>query len=210
MKDDTASTTRFDQQLKDALRPGAAPEDLRRSLLRAAKPRRSPWAWPALAMAALLMLLLGGGTWGWLSYSRGQEGARFAQAMIRRYAEGPRMDFTVDALAQNPAEQSRRWAATAVGFPAELPQCLANQTMSGGCACDMEACRAACYVLRDGRAVYIFERALRGLPSDPNRPRIIASNGHRALAWNEAGRGHILVEPPGWAAPGPESSPGRG
>ena len=210
MNEKTTSPAGFDQQLKQALRPGAAPEDLRRGLMRAAKRRRSPWAWPALGIAALLMVLLGGGTWGWLAHWRGQEGSRVVQAALQHYVEGRRMDFTVDALAGNSAEQGRQWSTTAVGFPAALPECLAGQAMEGGCACDMKACRAACYFLRDGRAIYIFERTLRGLPSDPNRPQVFASAGHRALAWNEGGRGHILVEPAGWTAPSPESIPGQG
>jgi len=198
MNGNTTSTPGFDRQLKEALRPGAAPGDLRRSLLQAAGRRSKPWKWQALGIAALVMVLLGGGLGGWMVHWRGQEGARLAQAVLERYVEGQGMDFTVDALAEDPAEQGRRWSTQAVGFSASLPKCLADQTMKGACACDMASCRAACYFLRDGRAVYVFDRTLRGLPADPDNPRTFASAGHRVRAWNEDGRGYVLIEPPGW------------
>ena len=48
----------------------------------------------------------------------------------------------------------------------------------------------------DGRAVYVFDHLLKGLDADSiNRPLVVAS-GHRASAWNEDGRGYILIEPP--------------
>jgi len=196
MTRDTASTSGFDRQLKDALRPGAAPDDLRRSLLRAAGRRRFLWTWPALGIAALLMVLLGGGTWGWMV--RGQEGARLSRAAIRMFMEAPGMAFTAEASDLDSGEQGRRWSAQAAGFSAALPKCLAGQAMKGGCVCDMEACRAVCYYLQDGRAIYVFDHTLRGLPFDPAQPRRLASEGHRAQAWNENGRGYVLVEPPGW------------
>lgn len=196
MTRNTPSPSDFDRQLREALRPGAAPDDLRRSLLRAAGKRNSRWKWPALGLAALLMLLLGGGTWGWMV--RGQEGARLSRAAIQLYMEGPRMAFTAEASGPDSGEQGRRWSAQAIGFAAALPKCLEGQALKGGCVCDMEACRAVCYYLQDGRALYIFDRTLRGLPFDADQPRRIASEGHRAQAWNENGRGYVLVEPPGW------------
>jgi len=198
MNRNTISPPGFDQQLKDALRPGAAPDDLRRSLLGAAGKRGSHWKWQALGIAALLMVFLGGGTWGWVAHWRGQEGVRLSRVAIQRYMETPHMDFIVEASGPSSLEQSRQWSSKAVGFSALLPECLASLAVQGGCACDMDACRAACYFLRDGRAIYVFDRALRGLPSGSDQPRRLAFEGHRAQAWNENGRGYVLVEPPGW------------
>jgi hypothetical protein len=198
MSQNTTSAPGFDGQLRDALRPGAAPDDLRRALLAPAGRRGSPWRWPALGLAALLMLLLGGGTWGWMAHWRSQEGVRLSRAAIQRYMAAPRMEFVVAASGPSLAEQSRVWSRQAVGFPALLPECLAGQAVKGGCACDMKACRAACYFLEDGRAIYVFDRALRGLPEGAGQPRRLAWEDHRAEAWNERGRGYVLVVPPGW------------
>lgn len=198
MNRNTASPTGFDQQLQGALRPGAAPDDLRRSLMQAAGKRSSPWKWQALGLAALLMVLLGGGTWGGVAHWRGQEGVRFGRAAIQKYMQSPRMDFVVDASGPDFVEQGRQWSTKAVGFSAQMPECLAGQMVKGGCACDMDTCLAACYYLQDGRAIYIFDRTLRGLPSGFDQPRRLAFDGHKAQAWNENGRGYVLVEPPGW------------
>ena len=85
MNEKSTGSTGFDQQLTKALRPGAAPEDLRRNLLRAAQghgPRRT---WHALGIAATLMFLLGSGAWGWMAHWNSQEGQRFTQPFsIRR------------------------------------------------------------------------------------------------------------------------------
>lgn len=198
MSEKSNSATRFDQQLTEALHPGPAPEDLRRSLLRAAASRGPSWSWHALGIAATLLLLLGSGAWGWLAHRDRHEGERFTRAALQNYVEVKRMDFVVDASTQDFAEQSSRWSAKAVGFSAPLPMELVAQSMKGGCACTMESCRVACYHLRDGRAVYVFDRNLKGLDADSKRRPLILASGHQASAWNEGGRGYILVEPPGW------------
>ena len=198
----STSTGGFDQQLREALRPGAAPEELRRNLLQATKQQGPHRSWHALGIAAILMLLLGGGSWGWMIHWRGQEGARFSQMALQNYMQARRMDFTVDATASNPQELGRQWSAKAVGFPATLPKCLENQPMKGGCACPIASCRAACYRLQDGRSIYILDRSLNGLGNDVSTAQVILSDGHRLQAWNEGGRAHILVEPPGWHSEG--------
>ena len=202
MSEKSTSATRFDQQLAAALRPGPAPLDLRRSLLRATESRGPHRSWHALGIAATLMLLLGSGAWGWMAHRDRHEGERLTRAALQNYMEVKRMDFTVDDSAQDSAEQCmercRRWSAKAVGFSAHLPKGLANQPLKGGSACSMASCRVACYYLKDGRAVYVFDRTLKGLDADSKkRPQILAS-GHQTSAWNEDGRGYILVEPPGW------------
>ena len=93
-------------------------------------------------------------------------------------------------------ERCRRWSAKAVGFSAHLPKGLANQPLKGGTACIMASCRAACFFLKDGRAVYAFDRTIRGLDADSKQRPLVLASGHRATAWNEDGRGFILVEPP--------------
>jgi len=202
MNEKTTITNGFDRQLAEALRPGPAPADLRRSLLRAAEGHRTRRNWHALGIAAGLMLLLGSGAWGWMAYWRGMEGERFTRAALQTFMEAQPMDFVVEDSAQESAEECmercRRWSAKAVGFSAHLPKGLAGQPLKGGCACKMGSSRAACFFLKDGRAVYVFNRTLRGVDADHKKAPLLLAAGHRARAWNEDGRGYILVEPPGW------------
>lgn len=198
MNEKTASPTALDKQLHLALHPTAAPDDLRLSLLRVAKRQDSRWTWQTLGIAATLMILLGGGTWGWVVRWRSQEGERFSQAAIQNYMEVQRVDFKVDANLPNPDAQYSQWSSRTVGFSSTLPKCLTGQSLKGACACTMASCRAACYRLEDGRAIYVFERPLRGLEGDSSKPQTILAANHRAQVWNEDGRGYVLVEPPGW------------
>lgn len=207
MNKNSPTATGFDQQVAEALRPHPAPEDLKLNLLRAAKhhdgTRRTGYA---LGIAATLILLLGSGAWGWMVRWNRQEGERFSRAALQTYMEVQRLDFTVEDSVQESVEQCmercRRWSTKAVGFSAHLPKGLANQPLKGGSACTMASCRAACFYLKDGRAVYVFDRNLKGLDAaSKNRPMILAS-GHKARVWNEDGRGYVLVEPPGWKPAG--------
>jgi hypothetical protein len=200
MNERSTIPTGFNQQLAKALRPGAAPDDLRLSLLQAAGSRRPRRTWHALGIAATLMFLLGSGAWGWMAHWNSHEGERFTQAVLQNYVEVQNMEFTLDDSAQNSMEQCmercKQWSAKAIGFVAHLPKGLANQPLKGGSACTMASCRAACFYLKDGRAVYVFDHSLKGLDADSIKRPLIAASGHRATAWNEDGHGYILVEPP--------------
>ncbi len=202
----STGTTGFDQQLTDALRPGGAPEDLRRNLLRATQGYGHRPTWYTLGIAATLVFLLGSGAWGWMLHWNSHEGERFTQAVLQNYREVQNMDFTLDASAQESMEQCmercKQWSSKAVGFAAHLPKGLANHPLKGGRACPMASCRAACFYLKDGRAVYAFDRTLKGLDADSKKRSMILASGHRGTAWNEDGRAYILVEPPGWRPAG--------
>lgn len=201
MSERSPKITSFDQQLVEALRPDPAPENMRRRLLQTAhgvdKQRKMHRTWQAFCVAATIMLLLGSGTWAWFLNWNNHEGERFTRAAIRTYMEVQTMEFTVDD--QEPVEKCmercRQWSKKSVGFTAHLPKGFSEQTLIGGRACTMASCRAACYYFKDGRAVFVFDRTLRGLdPESKKRPLILAS-GIRGTAWNEDGRGYILVQP---------------
>lgn len=124
MKDFQDSSIGFDHQLTKTLRPAKAPEDLRLGLLRAAKNQRTHRTWHALGIAAVLMLLLGSGAWGWMANWNHQQGERFARAALQDFIQVQRMDFTMDASAQESMvqcmERCRQWSTQAVGFAAHL------------------------------------------------------------------------------------------
>jgi hypothetical protein len=201
MKEYQSTSISFDHQLTKALHPGDAPEDLRLNLLKAAKTQGTHRTWHALGIAAVLMLLLGSGAWGWMAHWNQREGERFTRAALQDFIQVQRMDFTVDASAQESMEKCmercRQWSAQAVGFSATLPKSLADQPLKGGNACTMPSCRSACFLLQDGRAVYVFEHTLKGLDVGSNKRPMIIASGYRARAWNEDGRGYVLIEPPG-------------
>ena len=201
MNEKHSASISFDQQLAKALRPGHAPEDLRLNLLKAAKNQGTHRTWYALGIAAALMLLIGSGAWGWMAHWNHQEGERYTRAALQDFIQVQRMDFTVDASAQESMEQCmercKQWSSQAVGFSAHLPKSLANQPLKGGNACTMPSCRSACFLLEDGRGVYVFEHSLRGLDTGSEKRPLIIASGYRATAWNEGGRGYVLVEPPG-------------
>lgn len=202
MRENTPSPTALDKQLKLALHPTTAPDDLRLRLLRVARRQDSRWTWQTLGIAAVLMILLGGSTWGWMVNWRNKEGERFSQAAIQNYMEVKHVDFMVDATLPDTEAQYSQWSSRTAGFSCSLPKRLTGQVLKGACACTMASCRAVCYHLEDGRAVYIFERPLRGLGGDFGKLRTILAANHRAQAWNEDGRGYVLVEPPGWKSVG--------
>lgn len=201
MNEKHSASISFDQQLAKALRPGHAPEDLRLNLLKAAKNQGTHRTWYALGIAAALMLLIGSGAWGWMAHWNHLEGERYTRAALQDFIQVQRMDFRVDASAQESMEQCmercKQWSSQAVGFSAHLPKSLANQPLKGGNACTMPSCRAACFLLEDGRGVYVFEHSLRGLDTGSEKRPLIIASGYRATAWNEGGRGYVLVEPPG-------------
>lgn len=199
MNEKSTDTARFDQLLIKALRPGPAPDDLRHNLLRVAERHNPRRTWHALGIAATLMLLLGSSAWGWMTHWNSHEGERLTRAAVQSYMEVQSMDLTMDDTTQESVEQCmercKQWSAKAVGFSAHLPKSLANQPLKGGSACRMASCRAACFHLKDGRAVYAFDRTIRGLDADSKMRPLILASGLRGTAWNEDGRGYILIEP---------------
>ena len=185
----------FERQLRAALRPTPAPADLQEALLRGRRPVAGWRRWSGLA-ALLCLALLGGVVFIRQHSGGGRQGARLLQAALQHRLEPAGLEFIPVAAgdgSNSPQCQCRTWSQQALGFPAELPALLSEQDLKGGRACSMAGERAACYILLDGRTLYVLPRPIPGLGHGP----VARAGDLEARAWNEGERGYILVGPPG-------------
>lgn len=184
----------LDDSLQRTLQPEPAPGELRERLLREARRRDRPhFARHRWLGAAALVLLAAGVGWGLLG-SGAPTGPRLAQAALSEFVEGHALDFQ-GAPGHPCSEPScRAWSKTALGFEAPLPKEAADCPLQGGRACRVRGLRAACYLLKDGRSVFVFEKPIPKLGSDP-RTVLAVGAGFQARAWNEGGVGLVMVEP---------------
>lgn len=185
----------LDQALKETLAPEPAPSDLREGLLSRARAqdagkRRSPWM---LRTAAAALLLALSGTGAYLLLPKGpKEPANIAEKALRNFMDVHGLDF------QSPeacSEACGRWSKARLGFEAPLPALCAQARVVGGRACKVDGRPVAHFLLSDGRALYVFENPHPEGASGPGTPLAVAG-GLQARAWNEQGRGYVMVEPP--------------
>lgn len=187
----------FDQALIEALAPGLAPAGLRRELLAAAKRsdhRRRTW----LALAAGFLLMLASGSVLALLLLLPPADSRMAREALTHFMSAKELDFQGSPprpAAGQPAEDPCAcWSQKALGYAAGLPEGMSGCTIQGGRACRVGGRPAACYLLEEGRGLYVFERPFRQGAEDAARPMVVAA-GFQARAWNEGGRGYVIVQP---------------
>lgn len=189
---------KLEDALRDALRPTSAPEGLRQRLLVEAQRqdagRRFSFR-PYLAAAALL-LTLGSGIY----LGRGlRSGPPVAAAALPDLLEATSKNYrTIQGLDFAGGECTDKacglWALQRVGFTAPLPACMGTAPMAGGRSCAVQGRPVAHYAFQDGRAVYVFSGPLEGCGTSPGAPRQV-EGPYLARAWNEGGRGYVLLEP---------------
>lgn len=190
---------KLEEALPGALRAAKAPEELRRKLLLEARRRdagRGRTFRPWLAAAALV-LTFGGAT-------LAMRALRPAPTPLAAFPLPELMDAasrnfrTVQGLDFRGPECTDKacglWALRRVGFTAPVPAALAQAPLAGGRSCAVGGLPVAHYAFRDGRALYVFQAPLTGCGASPSSPRVV--EGHlMARAWNEQGRGYVLLEP---------------
>ncbi len=193
--------TPFDDALRMALRPGPAPEELREGLMAAARTfdrTRRHRRIARHAIAALLLLGLGGSGFTWLRARQLPSGAEASRAALTDFMGAHTLAF------QGPAEVDSRpgkdactqWSERHVGFAAPLPAACTMDEVVGGRPCTLLGRRVAHYLLTSDRALYVFPRPLSGCGETPMPTRAIAAT-FEAQAWNEQGRGYVMVGPRG-------------
>jgi hypothetical protein len=181
--------------LTRAMAPEPAPGQLRNVLLQEARRRdarthRRSWLFAA---AATLALLLVGGSGGFFLYSRSQGGAaQTAREALRNYMEVHSLEFQGR---DSCPEACTAWSLAKLGFESPLPMACADSRVVGGRACKVGGLGVAHFLLEDGRALYVFRNPLKGGAAVPGAPLAVAG-GFQAKAWNEQGRGYVLVEQP--------------
>jgi hypothetical protein len=195
MKDQIHS---LDEALREALAPESAPADLRRALVEEARRRdrsRRLQIWRPLA-AALLVASMGGLVFTSLWRARSLESPAIAKASLANFMSVHHLDFE-GVPPKDPAKPDQdccaRWSKSCVGFEASLPECCKLEELKGGRACTVAGREAAYYLLNEGRGLYVFEKPIRGADA-PDKALAVAA-GFRARAWNEKGRGYVMVEP---------------
>lgn len=185
----------LEDALRQALHAPAAPADLREGLLAAARSqdraraaRRTRHA-VQVGLAAAMVLALGvGGTW--LKVRTGGGSAAVAQEVLRDF-------MAVHALEADGASgpEGHELGACSMGCPgdgASLPNACAREDVRGRRGCRLKGMSATCYLLRDGRSLYVFPRPIQGAGTLQGQPLAVVAN-YQAKAWNEDGRGYVMV-----------------
>lgn len=184
----------LDARLASALAPEPAPADLRAALLaesRREDQRTAPLRrFRPLLAAAAVVLFLGGGA-ALVLQQRPSDAVRTARGALRNFMDVHSLDFQGAEVC---ADTCTQWSRTRLGFDAPLPGACAGQPLRGGRACRVEGRPVAHYLLEDGRALYVFREPLGGCSSSPARA-LAVGGGLQARAWNEQGRGYVMVEP---------------
>lgn len=187
----------FERALAEALAPGRAPAGLRGELLAAAK-RVDRRRRTGLAFAAGFILMLAAGSLLALLLLLPSADSRMAREALVHFMSAKELDFQGApprlAKDQSSEDPCACWSKRALGYAAGLPEGLSGCAIQGGRACRVGGRPAACYLLEQGRGLYVFERPFRQDAEAADRPLVVAA-GFQARAWNEGGRGYVIVEP---------------
>lgn len=189
------SRTNLDLALGQALKVESAPTSLREALLAEARAqdrgiRRRP-SWIRFAAAAAVLLLLGGGIF--TALPRPASGpTHTAKEALRNFMEIHALEFQGGEAC---AQACTQWSEKRLGYAAPLPEACGSSTVVGGRACRVDNRPVAHFLLSDGRALYVFKEPLEGGAAEPGSALAVAG-GLQAKAWNEQGRGYVLVEAP--------------
>ena len=185
----------LDPALAQALAPEPAPQFLRNALLAEARRRdakrrnRSRF----LAAAASFILLASGAAGGYVVYSRSRPGASHsARLALQNFMEAHSLEFQgQDAC----AKACTTWSKSKLGFECPLPAACSGMRIVGGRASKLGGTAVAHFLLEGGRSLYVFREPLKGGMPAPGAPLAMAG-GFQAKAWNEQGRGYVMVEQP--------------
>jgi hypothetical protein len=182
----------LDQALKEALRPNAAPAELRARLMAQAQraPKTRPWLRPMLLAAAALLIV---GTASMVLPKQVLRPSIPLEAAVRSASEEMNQ-ADVDTSFQGQGCDGKacgEWANACAGFKAPLPAGFSDQDLRSGGSCRVAGEAAAHYQLRDGRMVYVFPRPLEGCMFGGRTT--LQQGPHIAQAWNENGRGYLLL-----------------
>ncbi|HJV23952.1 MAG TPA: hypothetical protein VJ570_14720 [Holophagaceae bacterium] len=189
---------KLDDALREALRGERAPADLRQRLLAEARKRDQGRAFDfrPLLVAAALLVTVGGGVY----VGRGlRQGPPVAAAALPELLNATSQNFrTVQGLDFAGRDCTDKacglWALHHVGFTAPIPACVGEAGMLGGRGCAVQGRKVAHYRFRDGRALYVFSGPLEGCGATPGASQQVEGR-LQARAWNEGGRGYVLLEP---------------
>jgi hypothetical protein len=180
-----------------AVRP--APAELREGLLAVARSRDRVRGARRLrrllqaGLAAALILVLGGGG-AWVKARTRMGSVAVAQATLADFMGTHDLAFVGTPPQTGAGDPCACWSRGRVGFEANLPRSCPHLEVSGGRECRVKGMLAACYLLRDGRSLYVFPGPIRGAGSVQGQPLAVAAS-YQAKAWNEDGRGYVLVMP---------------
>lgn len=190
MNDRNRRPPSFDDQLRFALRPAPAPDHLRTAILSARRPlgrRAAPW----LATAATLLLVAGGLWIGQRPQLAPGPAREVAGQALGNFLSVHSLDFQGAPPTQD--ENCGSWCRKRTGFSAPLPSCTPVTEVEGGRACAVGRTPVGHYLLKGGRGLYVFARPFENCSAEPSPPLAVAA-GFQARAWNENGRGYVLIE----------------
>jgi hypothetical protein len=179
----------FDDQLRLALAPAPAPPALREAILAVRQPlgrRAAPW----LGLAATLLLTAGGLWFGQASRAAAPPREIASQA-LNNFLTVHGLDFL--GAPPSASGDCGSWCQERAGFTAPLPNCTNPSEIEGGRVCAVGRTPVGHYLLKGGRGLYVFAKPFENCGAMPSPPLAVAA-GLQARAWNENGRGYVMIE----------------